>query len=135
MKNKLRELLPEAVLKAYETINLKSNQMFSFSFKGTTYNIPLSEILYFEFNVRIICIYTKNKKYQFYGKLSDLELQLKIYNFIRSHSAFLVNITQIKTLSNNKLYLYNDQILPISKHRYLTIKNEYYKHLRKEALV
>jgi DNA-binding LytR/AlgR family response regulator len=135
MKSKLRELLPEAVLKAYENINLKANQMFAFSFKGITYNIPIFEILYFEFNVRIICVYTKHTKYQFYGKLSDLELQLKNYNFVRIHSAFLVNISEVKTLSNNKVILFNDKILPISKYRYLNIKNEYYNHLRKEVLI
>ena len=135
LKNRIHEDLPEAVLKAYEKITLKSSQFYVFSYKSQTYSLPVSEILYFEFANRLIHVHTNEKVYKFYGILNELEAQLQYYDFIRNHSGYLVNLKNVSSISVTELILKNGQKIPVSNNRYRLLKKRFFEFIRQEALI
>jgi DNA-binding LytR/AlgR family response regulator len=135
MKNRIKENLSEAVLKAYEKILLKSNKTYTFTYKLKTYNIPINDILYFEFSNRFIYVHTEKTVCKFYGRLVELESQLKEYNFIRNHSAYLVNVKNVVSISKTQLILKNNEVLIISKNRYQELKELFLQLIREEVII
>lgn len=96
----------------------KSNEVrFTFQKASETVSIPLRDIIYFESDKRIINIITNTEEYSFYGKLDDIEQQLKKQDFVRCHQSFLVNARKISSVKMNELTLTNSQTLPVSKRR------------------
>lgn len=97
----------------------KSNEtVFSFQTGAENISIPLREILYFESDRRKISIVCLNEKeYTFYGKLDNIEHQLRKQDFVRCHQSFLVNTKKILSLRSGELSLVNEVILPVSKRR------------------
>lgn len=88
-------------------------------------NIPLSDILYFESNKRLLNIHTKNEVVSFYEKLDNVENELKEKDFIRIHQSFLVNAQKIKSVSKDSVLLSNDFSLPVSKSKATKVKEAY----------
>ncbi len=90
---------------------------FTFQRSSETVSIPISAILYFESDKRIINIKTVNEEYSFYGKLDDIEMQLKKQDFVRCHQSFLVNAKKISAVKQNEISLVTGETLPVSKRR------------------
>ena len=88
-------------------------------------NIPLSDILYFESNKRVLIVHTKNDEYSFYGKLDQVEKELDGKDFIRTHQSYFVNARKIKSVSKDSAELQNGEILPVSKSKASAVKNAY----------
>jgi DNA-binding LytR/AlgR family response regulator len=88
-------------------------------------NIPLSDILYFESNKRLLNIHTKNEVISFYEKLDNVENELKEKDFIRTHQSYLVNAQKIKSVSKDSSLLVNDFSLPVSKSKATKVKDAY----------
>lgn len=97
----------------------KSNEaVFSFQSGNETVNVPLKEIFYFESDRRKISICcVSGKGYTFYGKLDNIEQQLKKLDFVRCHQSFLVNTKKILSIKGGDLTLSDGNVLPISKRR------------------
>lgn len=96
----------------------KSNEVrFTFQKASETVSIPLRDIIFFESDKRIINIVTPNEKYSFYGKLDDIEEQLKKQDFVRCHQSFLVNAKKITSVRINELTLRDGETIPVSKRR------------------
>lgn len=96
----------------------KSNEIrFTFQKASETVSLPLRDIIYFESDKRIINIVTPNDSYSFYGKLDDIENQLKKQDFVRCHQSFLVNAKKITSVKVNELSLNNGKSIPVSKRR------------------
>ncbi len=90
---------------------------FTFQRSSETVSIQLSNILYFESDKRIINIITNGEEYSFYGKLDDIEEQLKKQDFVRCHQSFLVNAKKISAVKQNEISLITGKTLPVSKRR------------------
>lgn len=88
-------------------------------------NIPLSEILYFESNRRVINIHTHKEDISFYGKLDEAEKTLKDKDFIRTHQSFLVNAHKIKSVKKDCVELSDGNVLPVSKSKATSVKEAY----------
>ncbi|MBQ2758422.1 MAG: response regulator transcription factor [Clostridia bacterium] len=96
----------------------KDESVFSFQTGADTVSIPLREILYFESDRRKISIVCPNdREYTFYGKLDNIENQLKKLDFVRCHQSFLVNTKKILSLRGTELALVNETVIPVSKRR------------------
>ena len=111
-----REIFEKTFLKAYGKICSKMIY-FTFCYKYQEYKILCKDILYFESNRRQITVHVKAEQYTFYGKLDDIEQELKGQDFVRCHQSFLVNAKQIKIVGGNALTLLSGETLPVSKSR------------------
>lgn len=131
MKKYIKDKLGDTLISIYEDINLQQDNTYAFSYKSEYYNIPVNKILFFEYKDRKIELSTYDRKYFFYKTLNEVELQLKKHNFIRIHSAFLVNLDAVAKLTNNMVVLKNNQELPISKKRYAEVRRMYLNYLKK----
>lgn len=84
---------------------------------GSTYRIPLREVLYFEARNKKLYLYTQNAEIEFYDTLERLQNHLP-KEFLRCHKSFVVNTAAIEeiTLAQNRITLCGGRIeLPISR--------------------
>lgn len=102
-----------------------NTSFFTVKTSSSVKNIPLSDILYFESNKRLLNIHTKNEVLSFYEKLDNVENELKEKDFIRIHQSFLVNAQKIKSVSKDAVLLLNDFSLPVSKSKATKVKDAY----------
>ena len=105
-----------AVLKkAIEQIRT-AKQVFFFKQNKNRLQVSFDEILYFEANRRKVKLVTAEKEYEFYGKISELWEQLDANIFLQIHNSYVVNMEQIRQLSDSTVILKNEISLPISRH-------------------
>ena len=102
-----------------------NTSFFTVKTSSSVKNIPLSDILYFESNKRLLNIHTKNEVISFYEKLDNVEDELKEKDFIRIHQSFLVNAQKIKSVSKDSALLVNGFSLPVSKSKATKVKDAY----------
>lgn len=78
------------------------DSFYQFNFNKNIHRVSLRDTVYFESRNRVVYIIMDNgtEKY-FYGKLNDVEKQLKEsrYRFLRIHQSYLVNYSYIKKMS------------------------------------
>lgn len=78
-----------------------------------TYRIPRKKILYFTSDRRQVTCVTTEKHYTFYGKLDQVEEELKD-SFVRIHQRYLVRTQAVQQISGSQV-LVGGQTLPISR--------------------
>lgn len=113
---------------AYALIDLSSRRIeekIIVSMNGLFTAIFIRDIFYVEVYKRIITIHHKDGKTDTYARLSDIENILEIFGFVRSHRAYLVSVSAIKTLSATCITFINGEIVPVSKSCYAAIKNAF----------
>ncbi|MGL4799634.1 MAG: LytR/AlgR family response regulator transcription factor, partial [Cellulosilyticaceae bacterium] len=86
--------------------------------KEATYHVALEDILYFKSDKRIVEMCTVKERYQFYGKLDDLESTLSEKGFVRCHQRYLVSSHCIAKVSEGVALLHTGEEVPISRNRY-----------------
>lgn len=97
----------------------KGKRVFRFISGKTINGIIVSNIRYFESNVRKIKIHTVYNTYEFYGKLSDIIDQECLEDFVLIHKSFFVNMNYIEKFNSYSVTLYGTDTveLPISKNK------------------
>lgn len=126
IKNLDEEKITKIISNIYEEKKIKTIVLKS---QKEVMSFDLSSIYFFEVNNRIITMhYEINREYktrEFYGKLDDLEVQLKGDSFFRSHRSYIVNIKKIRKIVSREIFF---DILPkaiVSRSRYLELKRIY----------
>lgn len=130
LKSKVEEQLDNILKEAIEEIGEDKRNLFVFSFQSTNHMIPFQDIIYFESKKRSIYVYTKDREFNYYGKLRDVEEQTKDMNFIRSHQSFLVNLKHVEEIKGFEIVLDTKQVLPISKSKVKDINRAFTWSLR-----
>ena len=112
--------------------HLDQRECFSFSNRKIQFNIPLSEIRYFQSDKRLIYVWTVHndtsmRRYVFYGKLQDVEETISNYKlkFLRIRKSFLVNTNYIMEYAADKVVIDDGTVIEISSH-YKPVVREYY---------
>ncbi|MDR3342704.1 MAG: LytTR family DNA-binding domain-containing protein [Treponema sp.] len=89
-----------------------SKRVFVYRVKDAIYRVRLADILFFESKARKIQIVTRQENTgtpayypAFYGKLDDVEAQLKHPGFVRIHHSFLVNLDNVERFEKSVLVL------------------------------
>lgn len=113
-------------VKAHKEI-LQNDSYFQFKYNKINYRILTQKIMYFESRKRVVSIITQDTVMKFYGKLDDVELDLRDskLNFLRIHQSFLVNFKYIEEIAYDRLKLTNGQILYISEDKRKKIGRQY----------
>lgn len=84
----------------------------------------LEEIICFESNLRVINVKTLSKHYRFYGKLSDIESQLKKQGFVRCHQSYIVNMQHILRIDRNSILTTTNETYMISRGKSQAVKEK-----------
>lgn len=92
------------------------------------------DILYIEARLRKVVIHTNYDIIEYYNKLSDMEDDLKEYNFFRCHKSYLVNLKYIKSYYNTSITLKNGENIYISKHKLSDFSKSFMYYLKNEGL-
>lgn len=106
---------------------LKSDFYFRYRYERTNCKIVIKDILYFESQKRKIFIVTEEERYCMYGKLNDVEKQLKNCKvpFLRIHQSYLVNYMHIVKQAYDFVMISKDKFIPISEDRRKQISQKY----------
>lgn len=89
---------------------------FKFKIGNVCYQIPEKDIYYFQSKGRMIELTTRyDKKFKFYGKLSDIKGKLPSDEFMAIHKSYLVRAACIKEYRYTTVTIENNDILQISQ--------------------
>lgn len=109
-----REALNLVMKKVFEHFNL-TKQVFFFKQNKTQLQVAFDEIIYFEGNLRKVRLVTTGGEYDFYGKISEVVKKLDGNLFLQIHNSYIVNMDQIRKISESVVLLKSGIALPISK--------------------
>lgn len=116
--------------KAKQNIMKQQKEVLVVQYKGVVETVPISNILYLESQAHQLFISTINDRILIYKKIDDYEQKLDQL-FVRIHKSFLVNMNYIKRFERTELTLKNGETLPISKAKFLTTKNKFFRFMGK----
>lgn len=113
-KKKVEDCLILAYSKRHVPVN---KDTFKFMNKYTFFQIPFSDIYYFETSetnhkIRLI---SRNKIVEFYASLKDIEIMDS--RFLRCHRAFVINMDNVNDVDSKKkkIFFPNNQECPVSR--------------------
>lgn len=116
------------VKRAQETMKQQRSRKLVVQYRGITETVPLSGILYLESSAHQVYIATTKERFCVYKKLDDYEKELSPL-FVRIHKSFLVNMNYIKRIDRNELTLTDGTILPVSKGKYQTTREKFFRFM------
>lgn len=129
-KDELDVKIESTVDRIISKINMNSKEIVFNNSEGQ-YHISPKNIMYFESLNHSIYIYDcKNRVIRITNSLNQLEKEFSIYNFIRIHSGYLVNLRYVYSIENISLILSNNTVLPVSRHRIKEVKRAFHENLR-----
>lgn len=88
------------------------------------------DIYYIESNDHKISISLADENIECYGKIGDLEKELKP-DFFRIHKGYLVNVNYIEHYNRTDVYMKNGDMVSISKYKYSDFVQAYTKYFSK----
>lgn len=110
------EKLKEVLLRVKELLTPPADRFFILKNADGAYRLPWNDILYFYSDRRYIHLVTVVKTYTFYGKLNDIEKQVR-KNFVRIHQRYLVNSDNVTFVGGDFVTVDNPacEKLPVSR--------------------
>lgn len=99
--------------------------------KTVTRTVAADDIYYIESSNRKIIVYMKTGKMECYGKIGELEHQLKD-SFFRIHKGYLVNMKYVERYSRTEVRLKNGSSLMISKYKYQEFIKAYLDYISED---
>lgn len=106
------------------------NQLFIFHIKRDVWQIPFSDIYYFESALRQIVLVTSKETYRFYGKISALADTLDETLFVMPHHSYLVNMEYIQTVTDTSILLQSGHMIPISRRLKAMVRQKHLHYLK-----
>jgi DNA-binding LytR/AlgR family response regulator len=103
--------------------------------QGVARIIPFHEISYIEVDKHTVYINLLDKSIiDVYSSLSEItERVLQDKRFLQCHRSFIVNLNEIKTITNNEILMRSSKTIPISK-RFAQVKDKIIKWMFNENL-
>lgn len=123
------EELQKHILSCIDIITKNKESNLIINTKGEIYKININEITYIEILKKDMIIHTLSKYYEVKMSMEKIEKELELYNFFRCHRSFLVNINYIENIKQYVAILENSEEVPVSRHRFKDLKNEFLNHL------
>lgn len=102
------------VIERVRTLEKKQkDQVFCLKNQDGTYRFSYRKIDFFYSDKRIVTLVTEGKEYPFYGKLDEVEEQLKD-KFVRIHQRYLVNPWKVDYIEKEQVCI-GENRLPVSR--------------------
>ena len=112
-----------------EQNTIRPGEMIEYVFVEGKVSLNTEDIIYIETSKHKNTFYTKEETYSIYKKLSEIEVELKDFGFVRIHQSFLVNMQYVEKISSYIMTLTTGQELSVPKARYPQVKKEYQQYL------
>ena len=77
--------------------------------------MEIQNILYLDVRNHIITLHTEKEEYRFKGKLQEEEIKLEVYDFVRCHQGYLVNMAWIQAMEEDDIILKSGVRISISR--------------------
>lgn len=118
----------EAVKQIKKMLAVK-NFLFSYRVKGMSYQVKLSDIIYFERKRGSVQIHMVNgDNVNTYTSIRGVEKIVKDKNFGRCHPRVLINFDYVKTFRESMVTLENEDMLLLTPHYKDTFREQYTKY-------
>lgn len=133
-KVKFLGVLEKAVLHCKEQEMIQKEQKESailIKAQNGVQKIACRDIYYAEVRNRKIILDTQNGSIEYYGKMAELEKQLK-NKFVRCHRSFLVHMKYIVKYDSANILLEGKQNIPIAKKKYAEFVKAYLNYMKQE---
>lgn len=111
-EQKIEEVLQEALYR----LDKKKERFISVMCGSSLIKLAAREIYYISSKLRKLTVRTKDREWEFYGKLTDMEEKLPS-DFVRIHQSYLVNMRHVERVDKDSVLL-KGQSLPVSKRCY-----------------
>lgn len=122
-----------AMDKVMNLINKEKEEIISFKSRGGLVKIPSSSILYIESKGHNVVIHCDKREETFRMKLAEC-VNLLPDDFWMIHQSYIVHATYIRKLMKDGMELENGVFLPISRSRYLDIKDKFFDSMEKNNI-
>lgn len=109
---------------------LSGRSFFTVKTKESVMRFDYKDILCFESDQRIVCMYTMSKAVEFYAKLGDIADSLPENKFLRCHQSYIVNMDYVRRLDKTTRYfqLVSGKEIAISKSYYASAIESFEKY-------
>ncbi len=101
----------ERALRTYRN----NHRFYQIDWNHTKTIVEYGDIRYIEGYKRHLLIHTDKECYKCVGKISDEANRLRLYNFVRCHQGYLVNLGHIKEINKTEIILTDNYIVPVSR--------------------
>lgn len=98
---------------------------------SVTRKIPADDIYYIESSNRKIIVCMQNEKIECYGKIGELENELK-EGFFRIHKGYLINMKYVERYNRTEVRMKNGGSLIISKYKYQNFIKAYMEYISED---
>lgn len=98
---------------------------------SVTRRVPTDDIYYIESNNRKIIVCMQNEKIECYGKIGELENELK-EGFFRVHKGYLINMKYVERYNRTEVWMKNGSSLMISKYKYQDFIKAYMEYISED---
>lgn len=98
-----------------------------------SYRFHVRKTVYIEAEGKYLNIYQTDDTFYVRYQISALEEQLKEHNFLRIHKSYLVNPRYIYLLEPGWAVLEGGKRLPVSRHRYKEVQQEFLDYMHRQA--
>jgi DNA-binding LytR/AlgR family response regulator len=103
----------KAVIRVRNQIKFKENVISLYADK-IIHRIAIAEILYIKAEVDYVKFVTHTEEILVLGSLKNWEQKLSIYNFLQVHRSYIINLSKVKKIMSNKVFI-EDHEIPVSK--------------------
>ena len=127
----------ENIVKTYLKIAGLWAGVFTYKKGHETFKVQLKEIIYIEsLSRKLILNLAGGRKEEFYGSLKEVyEEQLKKFDFLFIHAAYVVNYDYVASMKYNQLFLVDSATpLPISQNKRNEVRASYYEIMKRRRV-
>ena len=125
LKDMLAEMLPECIEAIIKRLRLRTGRITMDFLEGRK-EIFVDNVWYIESRKHKVYFQLwkhSNEQLSLYGKLDDMEINLKEYSFLRIHKSYLINIKYIEDISPYKALVGEGKTLPIPREKFKKVKD------------
>jgi DNA-binding LytR/AlgR family response regulator len=117
---RVREMLNEITIENERLSELEREDTFVIKSNGTSYRLPVEDILFFEAREKKIFVKLLGRELGFYGSIEQLSANLEAKipgQFVRCHRSFLINVSKVKAVQSADMLitLADGSRLPVSR--------------------
>lgn len=132
-KDNYVEMLPKVLNKLQDVLG----QNVELLLDSGVESVRLSRIYYIESDRHNVVLHTSNRAYSLRRKISEVECQLREYDFIRIHKGYLVNCRYVKRInvSEDEVVMDNDVALAMSRRMKNEVRERYRIYQRRMKVI
>lgn len=127
VKDDLEMTLPDCMDDMLQELS-RRERIMTFDFEEGIRRLSLDSIIYVESFGHKAVFHTAGATYRQNKKLEEIEKELGIYDFVRVHKSFVVNMKYVLKVSNYSLTMQEGYVISVPRSRYAGVKQAYARY-------